>query len=107
MGAGLTGSWPAVVPFGVAMAGVSINQVAFVTLRQRLSPPERLGRVVAASRTIAWGGIPAGAALGGWIGDSVGLRPLFIGGGLAIALVAALLILGPLGRTQPRPDSAP
>lgn len=107
VGAGLTGSWPAVVPFGVAMAGVSINQVAFVTLRQRLSPPERLGRVVAASRTIAWGGIPAGAALGGWIGDSVGLRPLFIGGGLAIALVAALLILGPLGRTQPRPDSAP
>jgi MFS family permease len=98
IGAGLTPSWLAVFPFGIAMAGVSVNQVAFVTLRQRLTPPDRLGRVVAASRTIAWGGIPAGAALGGWIGEIVGLRPLFVGGGVAISVVAALLILGPLWR---------
>jgi len=98
--AGLTPSWLAVFPFGAAMAGVSVNQVAFVTLRQRLAPPDRLGRVVAASRTIAWGGIPAGAALGGWVGEEVGLRPLFVGGGVAIALVAALLILGPLWRGE-------
>ncbi|OFW66709.1 MAG: hypothetical protein A2Z12_08860 [Actinobacteria bacterium RBG_16_68_21] len=98
IGAGLAPSWSAVFPFGLAMAGVSLNQVAFVTLRQRLTPPDRLGRVVSASRTIAWGGIPAGAALGGWIGETVGLRPLFIGGGVAIAAVATLLILGPLWR---------
>ena len=99
IGAGLTPSWVAVFPFGVAMAGVSVNQVAFVTLRQRLTPAERLGRVVSASRTIAWGGIPAGAALGGWIGEAVGLRPLFVGGGITIAAVAALLALGPLWTT--------
>ena len=93
IGAGLSPSWTAVFPFGIAM-----NQVAFVTLRQRVTPPDRLGRVIAASRTIAWGGIPAGAALGGWIGDAVGLRPLYVGGGTVIALVAALLILGPLWR---------
>jgi MFS family permease len=99
IGAGFTPSWPAALPFGIAMAGVSLSQVAFVTLRQTLTPPARLGRVVAASRTISWGGIPVGAAVGGWLGDVIGLRPLFVGGGIAIAAIAALLILGPLWRS--------
>ncbi|MEX0826522.1 MAG: MFS transporter [Acidimicrobiia bacterium] len=101
-GAGLAeGSW-AVVPFGIAMAGVSINQVAFVTLRQRLTPPPLLGRVIAASRTIAWGGIPVGLMIGTPIGDLIGLRPLFIGSGILIAAVAALMTLGPLWRAEAR-----
>jgi MFS family permease len=101
-GAGLAaGSW-AVLPFGVAMAGVSINQVAFVTLRQRLTPPHLLGRVIAASRTIAWGGIPVGLMIGTPIGDVVGLRPLFVGSGLMIAAVAAVMVLGPLWSTEAR-----
>jgi len=105
--AGLTPSWQAALPFGIAMAGVSLSQVAFVTLRQTLTPPARLGRVVAASRTISWAGIPVGAALGGWLGDVVGLRPLFVGGGIAIAAIAALLILGPLwGSTASAGDGA-
>ncbi len=100
IGAGFTPSWPAAFPFGIAMAGVSVSQVAFVTLRQTLTPPALLGRVVAASRTISWAGIPVGAAVGGVLGDAIGLRPLFVGGGVAIAGVAALLILGPLWRAE-------
>lgn len=101
-GAGLaTGYW-AVIPFGVAMAGVSINQVAFVTLRQRLTPPHLLGRVIAASRTIAWGGIPVGLMIGTPIGEFVGLRPLFVGSGLMIAAVAAVMVVGPLWSTEAR-----
>lgn len=101
-GAGLAGGAWAVLPFGVAMAGVSINQVAFVTLRQRLTPPALLGRVIAASRTIAWGGIPVGLMIGTPIGDLVGLRPLFVGSGILIAAVAALMILGPLWGAEAR-----
>lgn len=98
MGAGLAdGAW-AVIPFGIAMGGVSLNQVAFVTLRQRLTPSHLLGRVIAASRTIAWGGIPVGLMIGTPIGDVVGLRPLFVGSGVLIAAVALLLVLGPLWR---------
>lgn len=100
IGAGVTDSWVTVIPLGVALSGVSINQVGFATLRQRLTPPDRLGRVIAASRTIAWSGIPVGASLGGIIGDGVGLRPLFVGGGVLIAVIAALLALGPLWRTE-------
>jgi hypothetical protein len=58
--------------------------------------------VIAASRTIAWGGIPVGLMVGTPIGDVIGLRPLFVGSGILIAAVAALMILGPLWRAEAR-----
>ena len=91
------------MPFGIATGGVAINQAAFVTLRQRLTPRHLLGRVISASRTIAWMGIPIGATLGGVLGDEIGLRPLYVGGGAAIVVVSLLMISGPLGR----PDATP
>ena len=98
---GIAEGWWAVATLGLALTGVSVNQVGFATLRQRLTPPDHLGRVVAASRTIAWAGIPLGASLGGLIGDEIGLRPLFAGGGIAICAVSALMVLGPLWRAAP------
>ncbi len=98
--AGMAEGWWAVAPFGIATAGVAINQAAFVTLRQRLTPRHLLGRVISASRTIAWMGIPIGATLGGALGDAVGLRPLYIGGGAIIVAVSLFMIVGPLGRTD-------
>lgn len=98
LGAGVAPGWWAVAPFGVATGGVAINQAAFVTLRQRLTPPDRLGRVIAASRTIAWTGIPLGAGIGGVLGDVVGLRPLFLAGGAIIIGVSVLMLGGPLAR---------
>ena len=103
VGAALAGAaegWWAVVPFGVGTGGVAINQAAFVTLRQRLTPPERLGRVISASRTIAWMGIPIGATLGGVLGDAIGLRALFIGGGAVIVGVSIVMGAGPLGQSD-------
>ena len=105
--AGLAPGWWAVAPFGVATGGVAVNQAAFVTLRQRLTPAPVLGRVIAASRTIAWVGIPIGASLGGVLGDSIGLRVLFVGGGIVILLVAAGLLATPLRQPdQPSRSSA-
>jgi len=106
IGAGIAeGPW-AVIPFGIAMTGVSISQVAFVTLRQRLTPPQLLGRVISASRTIAWGGIPVGLMIGAPIGDAVGLRPLFVGSGVMITAIAAALVLGPLWSKVDPPPAA-
>ncbi len=99
-GAGVAEGWWAVVPFGIGTGGVAINQAAFVTLRQRLTPPERLGRVISASRTIAWMGIPIGATLGGVLGDAIGLRALFIGGGAIIVGVSIVMGAGPLGQSD-------
>jgi len=112
MAAGLvSGPW-AVIPFGIAMTGVSLVQVAFVTLRQRLTSAEVRGRVIAASRTIAYAGLPIGTILGGWIGDGIGLRQLFVGSGILISAIAAVLILGPLWQehgpgAEPPPEAPP
>jgi len=95
---GVSEGWWAILPLGFATGGVAINQAAFVTLRQRLTPPAMLGRVISASRTIAWVGIPLGATAGGLLGDKIGLRPLFLGGGTIIVAVSVLIAFSPLGR---------
>ena len=60
-------------------------------MRQRLSPPEMLGRVVAASRTISWSFIPLGAAIGGALSDAIGLLPVYIFGTCGVLLTAAVV----------------
>ena len=62
----------AVFPAGLAVIGVSFVNVTFTTLRQQLPPAELRGRVIAASRTLSWAGLPVGAALGG--AAAAGLR---------------------------------
>lgn len=81
----------AIVPAGVAVAGASFTNVAFVTLRQTIPPPEMLGKVIASSRTIAWAGLPVGAALGGVIAEAVGIRPVYLGASVLVTLAALAL----------------
>src|SRR6266699_2793905 len=50
----------------------NINQVS---LRQALVPLRLQGRMNASMRWIVWGTIPAGAAIGGYLGTLVGLKP--------------------------------
>lgn len=86
----------AVLPAGFALAGVGWVNVAFFTLRQRLTPEEMLGRVIAASRTVSWILIPVGAALGGWLADRIGLVPVYLFGSLAVVGVATVMLATPL-----------
>ncbi len=88
----------ATLPSGFAVAGVSLANVAFFTLRQQIPPPEMLGRVIAASRTLAWAGIPAAAAVGGTLGDALGIKPVYFGASLILLVVASLLTLTSLWR---------
>jgi MFS family permease len=55
-------------------------------------PDRLLGRVNASYRLLAWGTMPIGAALGGIIGEVLGLRAVF----LVAAIASGLLILGRL-----------
>lgn len=87
----LIGSWFAVIPAGIAITGVTWVNVALVTMRQKLAPPEQMGRVIAASRTLAWAGLPIGAAMGGIIAEQVGIVPVYLGGSIGVLLVAAFL----------------
>ncbi|MEM7440686.1 MAG: MFS transporter [Pseudomonadota bacterium] len=71
--------------------------VVTVSYRQRLIPDDMLGRVNSIYRFFAWGLMPVGALLGGWVvsfaepdvGREAALRlPYFIGFGVSIALAA-------------------
>jgi len=89
-------SFLAVIPAGIGVAGVGWVNVAFVTMRQRVTPEPLLGRVTAASRTLSYVFIPAGAALGGFLADAMGIVPVYLLGSVATMIVAFLLALTPL-----------
>ena len=88
----LMGSFLAVIPAGLTFAGMAWVNVSLTTMRQRLTPPVLLGRVIAASRTLAWLGLPLGAALGGMIAGQVGVVPVYVGGSLLVLAIATFLL---------------
>lgn len=62
-----------------------------LALVQTVTPPRFLGRITGTSRFITWGVLPIGAALGGQIAGSFGLRaPILIAGSLSMAAFIVL-----------------
>ncbi|HEY6280125.1 MAG TPA: MFS transporter [Streptosporangiaceae bacterium] len=57
-----------------AFSGVLYN-VAQLSYRQAICPPELMGRMNAAVRWIVWGTLPIGSLLGGTLGTALGVRP--------------------------------
>ena len=88
----IIGTFLAVIPAGLSFAGIAWVNVSLTTMRQRLTPPELLGRVIAASRTLAWIGLPVGAALGGAIAGQVGVVPVYVAGSLLVLVIATFLL---------------
>ncbi|WP_327064768.1 MFS transporter [Kitasatospora sp. NBC_01302] len=64
-----------ITAFALCGLGSTMSTIHVVSLRQVITPPHLLGRVNAGCRFIAWGPLPLGALIGGWLGDEVGLRP--------------------------------
>jgi MFS family permease len=102
---------PAAVPLVVAgqvlsTTGVLWFNVQSVSLRQTLTPPAVLGRVNAAVRLIGFGTIPLGAAVGGLLGDALGLRPTM--GACLVLAVPSVALVGRRAvrriRTTPEPE---
>lgn len=72
--------------------------VVTTTLRQSLTPDHLLGRVLAAYRVLAWGSMALGAALGGLVARTAGLRVPFLLAGVVL-LVLAIATSGRFART--------
>ena len=94
---GLT-TLPLVAGAALAVVGfaVTLGNVILQSLRQEVTPPELLGRVVSAYRLIGMGAIPLGAVLGGLVGR-VDLRLPYLAGSVVVAgaaLAAARLLRG-------------
>lgn len=56
---------------------VMLWNVTTVSFRQRVTPDHLLGRVNSTYRLVAWGTRPLGAALGGALGEGLGVRGVF------------------------------
>ncbi|WP_018349397.1 MFS transporter [Longispora albida] len=81
-------------------------RISSVSYRQRLCPPELLGRMTATVRFVVWGAMPAGAVIGGLLGQWLGVRPaLWIGA--AGELFAVLPVFLALTAGRRGADAAP
>jgi MFS family permease len=74
-------AWPgwgvALIPvgFGFSFFSAVVYNVAQVSYRQSVTPPQLMGRMNAAVRWIVWGTMPLGGLIGGALGTTVGIRP--------------------------------
>jgi MFS family permease len=105
-----------VASFFIGGGATIVCSIHVVSLRQAITPERILGRMTASYRFFTWGIIPIGALLGGYLGDTIGLRPtLFVGCGLFV-VAALFIVFSPIprlrvlpeaGDTEPDPTPAP
>ncbi|MFJ6197106.1 MFS transporter [Micromonospora sp. NPDC092111] len=93
----------------VGLAAFSANAVLFnvsvLSYRQRITPPELLGRVNAAFLWICFGTVPLGALLGGAFGSHWGLRPALLVCALGTWSAALFVLLSPLRTMRDFPST--
>jgi predicted MFS family arabinose efflux permease len=75
----------------MGVAGGTWN-VLSATRRQRRTPHAMIGRVSSAFRVVAWGVIPIGAALGGFVGERWGVSTVYIASGIVIGLLGLVVV---------------
>ena len=71
---------------------VTLWTVVGRALRATLVPDRLLGRVITSGRLVAFGVIPLGAATGGWLADTYGLRTPFMVAGIVTIVVGLATI---------------
>jgi predicted MFS family arabinose efflux permease len=91
--------------FGVGMTVFNVNQAS---LRQLTIPTHIQGRASATARFIADASVPLGAAMGGLLGETIGLRSTLVVAAAAELLVACWFLASPLRdlRSLPVPQEA-
>ncbi|WP_066518835.1 MFS transporter [Curtobacterium ammoniigenes] len=77
--------------FGWSFGAVNYN-IAQLSFRQRLCPPELLGRMNASIRFVIYGVSPIASTIAGLLGGSIGLLPT-MWGGLVVAAVGTFAVL--------------
>jgi hypothetical protein len=73
---------------------------AYVSLRQSVTPSALQGRVHAASRLVDTGLYPAGALLGGLIGQAWSMRAALFARALGTMFAAAMILSSPVRKDR-------
>jgi Na+/melibiose symporter-like transporter len=82
---------------GLATSLFGITQSS---LRQRITPIHLLGRVTAARRFLIFGMAPIGAALGGLLGERIGLAPTLVVGAAIAGGGVLMMLASPIRQLQ-------
>ena len=90
----------ALLPLGVAVTsfGQVLYNIAQMSYRQALCPPELLGRMNASIRFLVFGALPLGGLLGGLAGERLGVHATLWLCGIGLALTPIPLLASPLRR---------
>jgi predicted MFS family arabinose efflux permease len=80
----------------VLVFGLPVYNVNAVSVRQALAPPEILGRVTASAQFTTWGAMPIGAALGGLMGQEIGLRSTLVVATAGLLLASLIVLRSPV-----------
>jgi MFS family permease len=75
----------------MGLAGGTWN-VLSAARRQRRTPHSMVGRVSSAFRVVAWGVIPIGATLGGFVGERWGVSTVYVASGFVIAVLGLIVM---------------
>ncbi len=106
----LTEPGPRLVLFPIAFAGLTftivIYNIAQLSYRQLICPPELLGRMNAAIRWIVWGTLPLGGLLGGVLGSALGIRTTLWIGVVGAWSAALWVFFSPLRKMRDIPEQA-
>jgi predicted MFS family arabinose efflux permease len=81
-------------------AGVVVGSVTTRTLRQAVTPPELLSRVMATVRFVSWGAIPFGAPSAGAAASAFGVREALWCTSLATFVPVVILWTSPVRRLR-------
>ncbi|MFG3227761.1 MFS transporter [Kitasatospora sp. NPDC048194] len=104
---GGAGGWLFGLGAGVVLFGAVAYNVAQVSFRQSVCPPELLGRMNATMRFLVWGTMPLGALGGGFVADRFGPREALWLCAVGFLLVPVPLLLSPLRRMRDLPTTQP
>ena len=88
--------------FGFASVVYNVAQVSY---RQSVCPPELIGRLTASIRCVVWGALPVGALLGGRLATSLGIRATLWITVAGIACSALWIVASPLRGHRDFPDT--
>ncbi len=87
----LAHGWQLAAPaFALVCFAIGVGSVVAISLRQRLTPPDLMGRVGGAWRGLVWGAAPVGALIAGSLAALASLRVPLVLAGILQCLVAAL-----------------
>ncbi|PZG13827.1 hypothetical protein C1J01_28895 [Nonomuraea aridisoli] len=92
--------WLAAAAWFVLMFRTGLNNVLLVSLRQRVTPDEMLGRMTATMRLLLMGATGAGGLLAALLGELWGVRAALWAGAVIMALSWIPFLRSPL-RTHP------